>query len=109
MISSESTLFVKVKKIFRQKNAIIFENYNLTPLESISIQRVKDCKTINHIRKPRQNVQTQFRCSRMWHPIRVITVCLQNVLVRIEMKNTTLTQKLRVDSSNSQECERRVK
>ena len=32
-ISSGSTLFVKVKKIFRPKNTIFFENYNLTPLD----------------------------------------------------------------------------
>ena len=49
---------VKVKQIFRQKNTIFFENYNLTPLdkynglsqvffisnkkeESISVQKVK--------------------------------------------------------------------
>ena len=31
-ISSESTLFVKVKNIFRQKNTIFFVNYTLTPL-----------------------------------------------------------------------------
>ena len=57
-ISSGSTLFVKVKKSFRQKNTIFFGNYNLTPLdmynglskfivsnqkeESISIQRVNE-------------------------------------------------------------------
>ena len=29
--SSGSTLFVKVKQIFRQKNTIFFKNYNLTP------------------------------------------------------------------------------
>ena len=28
-----STLFVKVKMIFRQKNRIFFENYNLTHLD----------------------------------------------------------------------------
>ena len=28
-----STLFVKVKKIFRQKNTIFFENYTLTHLD----------------------------------------------------------------------------
>ena len=54
-----STVFVKVKKIFRQRNTIYFLYYNPTPLdmyiglcpmfivsnqkeESISIQRVKD-------------------------------------------------------------------
>ena len=31
-ISSGSTLFVKVNKIFRQNNTIFFENYNLIPL-----------------------------------------------------------------------------
>ena len=30
---SRSTLFVKVKKVFRQKNTIFFKNYNLTPLD----------------------------------------------------------------------------
>ena len=56
-MKSGSTLFVKVKKIFRQKNTIFLENYNWTPLdiynglsqvycikpegESIGIQRVK--------------------------------------------------------------------
>ena len=32
-ISSGSTQFVKVKKIFRQKTTIFFENYNQTPLD----------------------------------------------------------------------------
>ena len=27
------TLLIKVKMIFRQKNTIFFENYNLTPLD----------------------------------------------------------------------------
>ena len=31
--ASGSTLFVMVKKIFRQKNTIFFENFNLTPLD----------------------------------------------------------------------------
>ena len=29
----QSTLFVKVKKIFRHKNTIFLENYNPTPLD----------------------------------------------------------------------------
>ena len=28
-----SSVFVKVKKIFRQNNTIFYENYNLTPLD----------------------------------------------------------------------------
>ena len=28
-----STLFVKIKKIFRKKNTLFFENYYLTPLD----------------------------------------------------------------------------
>ena len=30
---SGSTLFVKVKQIFRQINTLLFENYNLKPLD----------------------------------------------------------------------------
>ena len=33
-IISGSSLLVKVKKIFRQKNTICRENYNLTPLDT---------------------------------------------------------------------------
>ena len=38
IISSVSTLFVKVKKIFRQKNTIFVENYNLTPRDTMLVQ-----------------------------------------------------------------------
>ena len=40
-ISSGSTLFVKVNKIFRQKNTIFFENYNLTPLDIYTMNHPK--------------------------------------------------------------------
>ena len=42
-----------------------------------------------HIKMPffvgqRQTVQTQTSCCRMWHLIRVSTVCLYNVLLKLE-------------------------
>ena len=57
MQHNATTLFEKVKNIFRQKNIILFENYNLTPLditlivsnqkdESIGILRVKGCSRV---------------------------------------------------------------
>ena len=92
-ISSGSKLFVKVKKIFRKKNTIMFENYSLTPLgmynglsqvyciksegriHSISIQRLNNsfsdhidkhcvsCSTFQFIIRPNKKI-CMFRVTR---------------------------------------------
>ena len=57
-----STLFVKVKMFFRQKNIIFFENYNLTPVDICTTIDYLKCIVSNQKEEPISIRRVNFSC-----------------------------------------------